>query len=684
MIRTIINGISQEFIREALNSPTLIEDMASMEKYMAESYGERILIELLQNADDAQSSSIQLVQQGEHLYFANDGRPFNREDIIGISRSGASNKQRGSSIGYRGVGFKSTSYLSNRILIYSNGTYFTFSKETCAEVLGMSPEKVPTIRIPFLIEENEVDTNIHRTIESFLEQGFTTIFVFVNARIGFMEEEVKAVNNGYFLFLRHLEFVNLEIGQMKKSLRIRREHRADHSFVSIEGEKIYQWWLYNYPKERKVSLAFLLNEEGIVKSCSDDEAVFHCYLPTLEKTGYPFKINSDFSTDPSRKHLIMDEENRKIILQISNSIFNLISSLIKREDSNYPSGILDLLSQKRSFAKFSNILSEQLKEHIGTQVWLTLSTGEKICPTNYIKEPSWLEPSEFQTLARYSPYVQKRRLTEATYERIPNLHCFLSNYSSKEYQLEDWVEILKEKDLALSLNKRLYGKIMGQIMKNAKLKEAIHGKKVDLSSCLVPINEQVIPLKDVHQMEPEEISQDFKAGLNESVTTSEISWFDKTYATTFTDFVKTDEKITPVIVNSSASQTISKGITKWRAAEQQCVELEELWGNYAKDISKQNLGYDVESKTPNGETRYIEVKSIGKNVKSFTLTNNEFSAAHQLGENYYLCIVSQDESKFVATYIPDPVHSLSMEKRVRQWEWFCEDFEGEQYTLKFK
>lgn len=684
MIKTIIQDISQEFIREASNSPTLMEDMASMEKYLAESYGERIFIELLQNADDAQSRHIHLVQQREHLFFANDGRPFNREDIIGISRSGVSHKHRGSSIGYRGVGFKSTSYLSNRILIYSNGTYFTYSKETCAKMLETSPSKVPTIRIPFLVEEFEVDTNIKGTVASLLEQGFTTVFIFMNAQVEAMRDEVNAISNGYFLFLNHLEFANLEIGQIKKTIRIRREHKEGYSYVSIEGERIYRWWLYHHQKGKKISLAFLLNDEGKVTPCSDDEAVFHCYLPTLEKTGYPFKINSDFSTDPSRKHLTMDDDNKKIIIEASNAIFNLISTLIYTVDSGYPSEILDLLSQKRSFTKFAIILSEQLQSRIGTQVWLPLSTGEKISPIDYVKEPSWMEPSEFQTIVRYSSYVQKRTLLTATYKRIPNLHRFLLNYSNKEYQLEDWVEILKEKDLAQSLNKRLYGKIMGQIMKNAKLKEAIHGTQVDLSHCLVPVNEQIVPLKDVPQMKQVEMSQDFKEGLTETVSVSEANWFDQTYATTFSSIVKNGERTTSVIGITSSSQTVSKGITKWRAAEQQCVELEELWGNSAKDISKQNLGYDVESQTPSGETRYIEVKLMGKNVKSFTLTNNEFSAAHQLGENYYLCLVSQDESQFMATYIPDPVHTLSMEKRVRQWEWFCEDFEGEQYALKFK
>ena len=42
--------------------------------------------------------------------------------------------------------------------------YFTFSKQKCAKVLGMSPDKVPTIRIPFLVEEYEVDTNIEKPL----------------------------------------------------------------------------------------------------------------------------------------------------------------------------------------------------------------------------------------------------------------------------------------------------------------------------------------------------------------------------------------------------------------------------------------------------------------------------------------------------------------------------------------
>ena len=49
MLSNIINKINEKFLDEAKNSPQLLEDMSAMEKYMAENYSERVLIELLQN-----------------------------------------------------------------------------------------------------------------------------------------------------------------------------------------------------------------------------------------------------------------------------------------------------------------------------------------------------------------------------------------------------------------------------------------------------------------------------------------------------------------------------------------------------------------------------------------------------------------------------------------------------------
>ena len=99
MLEHVISKISRGFIGGAMHSPNLLEDMASMEKYMAESYDGRIFVELLQNADDSESKKIILLQNNNDIIFANDGRCFNESDVISICRSGASSKERGMSIG---------------------------------------------------------------------------------------------------------------------------------------------------------------------------------------------------------------------------------------------------------------------------------------------------------------------------------------------------------------------------------------------------------------------------------------------------------------------------------------------------------------------------------------------------------------------------------------------------------
>ena len=100
-------------------------------------------------------------------------------------------------------------------------------------------------------------------------------------------------------------------------------------------------------------------------------------------------------------------------------------------------------------------------------------------------------------------------------------------------------------------------------------------------------------------------------------------------------------------------------------------------GNNASCVGNQNLGYDVVSKTPNGETRYIEVKLLSSDSGTFSLTSNEYATAHQLGESFILCLRVQRETGIAVTYIRNPIETVRLEKRVKQWEWFCSGFDGE-------
>ena len=124
--------------------------------------------------------------------------------------------------------------------------------------------------------------------------------------------------------------------------------------------------------------------------------------------------------------------------------------------------------------------------------------------------------------------------------------------------------------------------------------------------------------------------------------------------------------------------SVTPHISRWRDAESKCIEIEEVLGNTATDVSFRNLGYDILSETPDGKTRYIEVKSVKKDY-SFSLTNNEYTAAHQYGKDYYVCLLYENERTLDVRYIQDPLNTARFEKRIKQWEWACVEFNA---TLK--
>ena len=68
------------------------------------------------------------------------------------------------------------------------------------------------------------------------------------------------------------------------------------------------------------------------------------------------------------------------------------------------------------------------------------------------------------------------------------------------------------------------------------------------------------------------------------------------------------------------------------------MEHEQRNGRRPKDVSAKNIGYDIESREDNGDTRYIEVKArAGRGHVS--MTPNEMKMARNLGSDYYLYAV---------------------------------------------
>jgi hypothetical protein len=71
-----------------------------------------------------------------------------------------------------------------------------------------------------------------------------------------------------------------------------------------------------------------------------------------------------------------------------------------------------------------------------------------------------------------------------------------------------------------------------------------------------------------------------------------------------------------------------------------------LLGNKPTDVSALKKGYDIESLTPEGNLRFLEVKGRAKGADTVTVTKNEVIVALNSPDSYYLVIVFVDGDEY--------------------------------------
>lgn len=681
MIKDTISQINSTFIAEAKNSPKMLADMAAMEKYMSESYSGRIIVELLQNADDAHSSRVFITEQDGNVVFANNGRPFNDADVMAISRSGASEKKRGETIGYRGIGFKSTSFLSSDIIIYSNGTTFIFSKAKTAEALGMDEAHVPTIRIPFLVDA----TPYQAIIEELQDNGYTTIFIFKSSNKDVLQEEIESLSADLMLFLRHLKEIETQNMGEDKLLRVIRKMKDWGQEITIDKKK---WGMVDD------CLAFGMEEGEFVK-CDADEAVYYTFLPTYDKTPFPFKMNGDFSTDPSRKHIRQDETTQKSLKALAESIAKVVEKAFEAPSPVYRN-LLQMITESISFSTINMQLKKDLKEILNTRKMLHFNNGTIGMLSDYKCFPLGYEGSVVNIVRRESEAIRSQSLAPEVYENLNGVEEFMSAYSEAVYTPQDIADVLQDKTLVANLSEYAYSYLLGKTVQAYNRSKLMSTNDVDVSDILikeedggvVPLSETGMTSKDISSLLQENDSNQSLTNVGLKAFTQELGLEYKEEAA-FKSFLPSDaneedeEPELPKFAPRSVFKASVPVIPKWRSAENACVDIEKFLGNDARDVSTQNLGYDVESTTPSGDKRYIEVKSVSKNDRTFCLTNNEYTAAHQYGDTYYICLLHHGDEKSKAIYIKNPLSKLKLEKRIRQWEWYCEEYQGEEIEIEY-
>ncbi len=99
------------------------------------------------------------------------------------------------------------------------------------------------------------------------------------------------------------------------------------------------------------------------------------------------------------------------------------------------------------------------------------------------------------------------------------------------------------------------------------------------------------------------------------------------------------------------------------AAMARAIDYERARGWEVEDVSAEARGYDLLSRSPGGEIRYIEVKGRA-GVGVVELSANEWLKAEQLGEDYWLYIVTDALNSPALHMVQDPAHRLGREEVV--------------------
>ena len=661
--------LRDSLITEAKSSPVLLSDLAGLEAYVSESYNSRSFIELLQNADDAKATKFYVKRSGDFLFVANNGRPFNIKDLESLCRSASSNKVRGTTIGYRGIGFKSVVSFAKEVHLISGDFEITFSKELSKQIVPQAP-KVPLIRIPHELEKSVKD-ELADEIRKMQNEGFNTIFIFSGVLANQIDEEYTSFANTTLLFLNSIQVIKIHLTKkVTANIAVIEENERGRYLRVSTTEAISNWFVCS---DSTCSIAFSMNKDK-VERLPKSEAIIHAFLPTEDSCGLGVVVNGDFSTDPSRRHLIMDDTTIKVISNLT----HLYASLLKYALANKDRNMVDALMPYFDW-KLIQLMKQSFEKEFAIKI--KNAFGKEL--SNVRLAPSWLNAEDFSKIMSASnlPYIAPEC------SDVPGLSDLLKFLGNKP---EDVGALIVKAD-----NAQISVLGCAQIL-TAGMKEALMNHRLPslTTTALVMSNGGLCSLKEINDEEGEIDESFIKLMEDNGMSKNDISQFlkkiglsninDLLFDDEDDDLYDDDDKSdNPTSVSqwfndaSSSLKSVvnNEGVQKWRSAEENTLAALNANGFRLKDVSKQNLGFDLEGSDPNGKNIYIEVKSIDYVGQKFRMTNNEFAAAQYKPSNYCIALVFQNKDTLEISLIKDPINRLNLTRQVVQWVWECSDYE---------
>ena len=305
--------------RQKLAAVLKDEEYSGIREIVEELYPDKahFIYELLQNAEDQGATAAYFHLEPDRLIFEHNGRPFDRNDVLGITNIGKGNKyQREDKIGRFGVGFKAVFAYSETPHIWSS----TFSFKITDLVLPTALDTLPNIG-----EKTRFEFPLNNPKKT-RENGYAEI-----------EAGLNELAETTLLFLPNLEVIEWRIGADASGEVRRIQHSTFHFEVLKRGagrQATSHFLKFDRPVEgldkQRIAVAFALEPLPNVAGFDPDEALAKqmkiapaagrvaVFFPAEKETsGLRFHLHGPFVPELSRASIKETPANDPLYRQLA-------------------------------------------------------------------------------------------------------------------------------------------------------------------------------------------------------------------------------------------------------------------------------------------------------------------------------------------------------------------------------
>ena len=320
MTQDILNELKKDLKEKEIGyNRNSIPSRYNTEQNYKKRYKGREILELIQNAEDANASELvfALNKEKQKIIISNNGENFSLNGYRSLLYPNISSKPKGVFIGQKGLGFRALINWAKEISILSNNLKITFSEEISNRLLDSLKKNYPEMKditnmeflsIPKIEEIQNYSTGV-------------TIELVYNEKIDF-EQQFSTIDQECFFFLKNLKSIKTQSFSINKA-------DLDNIVIKEITEKLPDIYYEKEELENKAKRELSYNIKLVWNPSKNyKDFPLYTYFRTNVKIGSPILIHAGFDLSDDRNNIEITKRNKFLVEEICKLIEKLIEEII--------------------------------------------------------------------------------------------------------------------------------------------------------------------------------------------------------------------------------------------------------------------------------------------------------------------------------------------------------------------